>query len=172
MARNKLASENTKLSKQEIVSLVVKKTRAWQAANQRKIAPTPRPTDSKLSLSTPMLAKTQCFVDEVWISATNIRGFEWLFKDPLPGSTRSMSSNRRHVGSKLIAEVLAVKFSLLDAVSLGLNSVILWSDSRTRVHSSQICLQRRSLSTSKSFFKTCMSFVDHLFLSLLIMSLD
>ncbi|WZZ32517.1 hypothetical protein YC2023_015918 [Brassica napus] len=82
MARNKLAFENTKLSKQEIVSLVVKKTRAWQAANQRKIAPTPRSTDSKLSLSTPMLAKTQCFVDEVWISATNMRGFEWLFKDP------------------------------------------------------------------------------------------
>lgn len=132
-ARNKLAFEDTWLSELEIVTLEVKEARAWQSAQHHNTAPITQPIVSKLSLSTPLLKETQCFVDAAWISATCMGGFGWIFKDPTSGSTRSMSTNRSHVGSALIAEALAVKAVLLDAVSSGLTSVTFWSDSKSLI---------------------------------------
>ncbi|CAF2056272.1 unnamed protein product [Brassica oleracea] len=119
-ARNKLAFEETWLSELEIVTLEVKEARAWQSAQHHNTAPITQPIVSKLSLSTPLLKETQCFVDAEWISATCMGGFGWIFKDLTSGSA-------------LIAEALAVKAVLLDAVSSGLTSVTFWSDSKSLI---------------------------------------
>lgn len=77
--------------------------------------------------------KTYHEIRKVWILATHMGGFGWIFKDPYSGSPRSMCSNRSHVGSALIAEALAVKAVLADAALSGLTLVTFWSDSKTLI---------------------------------------
>lgn len=131
-ARNKLAFEDITLSEQEVVTLAIKEARSWQKA-QSKSTPSAKPPPSKLPSPPPLLNQPQCYVDAAWISATNKGGFGWIFKDPVSGAVRSLSSNRSHVSSALVAEALAVKAALQDAVSLGLTSVTFWSDSKSLV---------------------------------------
>ncbi|KAG2327587.1 hypothetical protein Bca4012_036598 [Brassica carinata] len=75
----------------------------------------------------------QCFVDAAWNAGTSHRGFDCIFKDRNDETIRQCSTNRRNVGSALVAEALAVKTGLKPAQPLGLSKLIVRSDSKSLV---------------------------------------
>ncbi|WZZ90981.1 hypothetical protein YC2023_119560 [Brassica napus] len=98
VARNKLIFENLVMNEQEVATLALKEARAWQAAQPGK----PRPKQKEAG------TKYHSHVD-----FSNI-------------TLHHTSANRCFVGSAFIAEALAVKTALLEAVNLGLRTLIIW----------------------------------------------
>ncbi|WZZ84945.1 hypothetical protein YC2023_113524 [Brassica napus] len=130
-ARNKLVFEDIVLNEQEIVSRATCEARKWQEAQELKKKP-PRRTTPARHLATPISLErgVSCFVDAAWQASSQQGGFGWIFKDSTARVISSNSSNRSPVASALMAEALAVKAALLDAVSLGFKSLSVHSDSK------------------------------------------
>lgn len=133
-ARNKALFEGVVMTEQEVASQATKEARIWQAAQIEKpisqaaktLNTVPRPCGSTSS-------STQCFVDAAWNATTRRAGFGCIFKEPSTGTIHQASANRCHVGSAFIAEALAVKTALLEAINLGLRTLTIWSDSKSLI---------------------------------------
>lgn len=111
----------------------------------------------KSNQSIALPTEPQCFVDAAWILVTQFGGFGWIFKDPISGESRFMSSNRSHVGSLLLLQKL-MRSKLLSHMQCrhGLVDHYL----QTQKPSSQFCLRKTNLSTSKTFFMIFISSID------------
>ena len=128
VARNKLIFKNLVMNEQEVATLALKEARAWQAAQPGKTTTQTERSGNKVPQPCGLIKTNQCFVDAAW-NATNRRGgFGCIFKDFSNIILHHTLANRCFVGSAFIAEALAVKTALLEAVNLGLRTLITWSD--------------------------------------------
>lgn len=75
-----------------------------------------------------------CFTDGAWDPVSRMSGHGWLFTNPEGASVVHHFSNRSHVASPLVAEALAVKAALLDAVDNDFTQLNLFSDSKSLVN--------------------------------------
>lgn len=133
-ARNKQLFENLVLSEQEVATLEIKEARIWQAAQPVGAKPLPEPAINRVPRACGSLRSVDCFVDAAWNATTRGRGFGCIFKDPYNKNIyHQKSANRCFVGSAFIAEAIAIKTALLEAVSLGLRTLTIWSDSQSLV---------------------------------------
>lgn len=112
-SRNQLMFEDMIISVQEVLNRAIADARSWMEA-QRAL---PRPSLPTLSppIQTHDLEVHACFVD----GSNNI--------------VRQNSANHEFIGSALIAETLAVKFALLDAISAGFRKLKVFSDCKVLI---------------------------------------
>lgn len=134
-ARNKLLYENLMLSEQDVATLALKESRTWQAAQAER----PTVSTSKQGYKGPMIEGSKqvnhCYVDAAWNATARSGGFGCIFKTQ-PNNDKpfhQFSANRCFVGSIFIAEALAVKTALLEAVNLGLRTLTVLSDSQSLI---------------------------------------
>lgn len=73
-----------------------------------------------------------CSVDS-WQVNSSHGGFCWVFKDSTFEYLRVKFPNRTFVTLALMADALAVKYALVDAVSQGLQSLRFYSDSKVLI---------------------------------------
>lgn len=130
-ARNKVLFEGRAFTEQEVVSKAVGEARVWQAAQDAipKAQAWKKPVTVPPSIAT---AGITCFVDAAWRAGNREAGFGWRFVDG-NGSSRDHFANRCNVSSALMAETLAVKTALAEAVVLGHGSLLVKSDSKSLV---------------------------------------
>lgn len=130
--RNQLVFDNKSWSEAEISLKVLKDARSWEEASQAPVktcSPRNRPP-------LPQQPSTgyACFTDGAWDPISRNSGQGWVFHDPNGVSVEHRSSNRSHVASPLVAEALAVKAALLDAVAYGFFRLNIFSDSKSLVN--------------------------------------
>ncbi|KAL0722453.1 hypothetical protein Bca4012_037052 [Brassica carinata] len=132
---NQLSWRGTReMSEQDVVTLALKEARIWQAAQKETNSKTKPSGKERSHLRLEARQATQVFVDAAWNATTGGGGFGCIFKDQSHEETfHQISSNRCFVGSALVAEALAVKTALLEAVSLGLRTLTVWSDSQSLI---------------------------------------
>lgn len=133
-ARNNLLFEKVIWSEQEIATKAISEVRNWQAAQAIKEQKDPNlpKGGSKLPRQCGPSHHINCFVDAAWNATTKGGGFGCIFKDPFTNNIfHQASGNRCIVGSAFIAEAIAVKTAMLEAVNLGLRTLTIWSDSVT-----------------------------------------
>lgn len=140
IARNKLLFENLVLTEQEVATLAIKEARLWQAAQPVQTKPTPAPATNRVPAFSQVprvcgsVTPVPCFVDAAWNATTRGGGFSCIFKDPYNSTTfHRKSANRCFVGSAFVAEAIAIKTALLEAVSMGLRTLTIWSDSQSLI---------------------------------------
>lgn len=151
IARNKLVFENVIMIEQEVVSLATKEARAWQSAQVAKTSLETSRKSHNLPQPCGSSHTTHCYVDAAWNATTKGGGFGCIFKDPSTSNLiHQVSGNRCFVGSAFIAEAIAVKTALLEAVNLGLRTLIIWSDSQSLI--STISLQKKSVEAQGVLF--------------------
>ncbi|XP_013608026.1 PREDICTED: uncharacterized protein LOC106314742 [Brassica oleracea var. oleracea] len=73
------------------------------------------------------------FSDAAWDSKSGSCGLGWHFRDNTDAPAGNFSSNRRSVPSALVAEALVVKSTIQTAVSRGVNSLRVFSDSKSLI---------------------------------------
>lgn len=126
VARNKFAFENLMMSEQEVATLALREARIWQGAQSDLTSPTD--AKKKVPPECGEIQSSQCFVDAAWNTTTRGGGFDCIFKDRAMQAFHQSSVNRCFVGSAFIAEALAVRTALVEAVNLGLRTLTVWSD--------------------------------------------
>ncbi|KAF3505275.1 hypothetical protein F2Q69_00044670 [Brassica cretica] len=134
VARNKLIFENLVMNEQEVATLALKEARAWQAAQPGKTTTQTERSGNKVPQPCGLIKTNQCFVDAAWNATNRKGGFGCIFKDFSNITLHHTSANRCFVGSAFIAEALGVKTALLEAVNLGLRTLIIWSDSLSLIN--------------------------------------
>lgn len=134
-ARNKFLFENSILAEQEVVSLALREARTGQAAQNAILKPSDVIKGRKIPRPCGPSGTNICFVDAAWNATTRGGGFGCIFKDPCNNNILHQSStNRCFVGSAFIAEAIAVKTGLLKAITLGLRTLSVWSDSQSLIN--------------------------------------
>ncbi|XP_018435786.1 uncharacterized protein LOC108808085 [Raphanus sativus] len=151
IARNKLVFENLILSEQEVATLAIKEARTWQAAQAVVTKPTLVPASTRIPRACGSLQTVECFVDAAWNTTTRGGGFGCIFKDPVNKRTyHQKSANRCFVGSAFIAEAIAIKTAFSEAVTLGLRTLIIRSDSLSLI--STITSKKKSIEAQGVLF--------------------
>lgn len=74
-----------------------------------------------------------CFTDGAWEAESKKGGMGWIFKDKEGLLVAQGSNAKSYVSSALMAEALALKAAILDAIHLGFLAVRCLSDSRSLI---------------------------------------
>lgn len=131
-ARNMLIFEDRPCTEAELVLKVLKDARAWEEASQtNKLSVTRLPCQA---LVRPSPSGLHCFTEGAWDPNSGNSGQGWVFFDPSVVELKHHSSNRRHVAAPIVAEALAVKAALLDAVTNDFYQLNIFSDSKSLIN--------------------------------------
>ncbi|KAF2542128.1 hypothetical protein F2Q68_00031038 [Brassica cretica] len=130
--RNRLLFKDKYYTESELLLRVLKDVRCWEEASQTEKSG--RLTNTRSP--PPPLPPTglRCFTDGAWDPASRNSGQGWVFTDLAGVEVRHHSGNRLHVAAPIVAEALAVKAALLDAVNHDFSQVIVLSDSKSLVN--------------------------------------
>ncbi|XP_056843438.1 uncharacterized protein LOC130495882 [Raphanus sativus] len=132
--RNRLVFEGKSFTAVELVTKALKEARSWEEATAADKVPPPtyppRPRFPAPQTSTAF----NCFTDGAWDPISGNSGQGWVFVDPSGVEVRHHFSNRLHVAAPIVAEALAVKAALLDAVTHDFTQLNLFSDSKSLVN--------------------------------------
>ena len=79
-----------------------------------------------------ILSGLNCFTDGAWNPHTGNSGQGWVFSDPSGVELKHHSTNRRHI--VVVAEALAVKAALLDAVTNDFSQLNIFSDLKSLIN--------------------------------------
>lgn len=132
-ARNLLVFENRSLTGQEVIRLAIQDAKEWEAA-QEVVASAARNQPSDLPMPPSVEnEKLVCFVDAAWDATTQNCGIAGVFKGQDHRRHQGFRESRRHVGSALVAEALAVRRAVLEAFTSNADSLRVFSDSQTLV---------------------------------------
>ena len=130
--RNRLIFENKSWSEDELIRKVLYDACAWEEVSQAVKHSSPRCT--RHALPTSELKGISCFTDGAWNPISGHSGQGWAFVNPSGDVIRHYSSNRLHVATPIVAEALAVKAALLDAVTHDFLQLNVFSDSKSLVN--------------------------------------
>lgn len=132
-ARNKFIFEDRSWIEKELVVKVLKDARSWEEASQGTKRSQAHVARSSRTL--PQLpAGTFCFTDGAWDPSSGNSGQGWRFTTSSSVELKHQSSNRRHVAAPIVAEALAVKAALLDAVANDFLQLNVFSDSKSLIN--------------------------------------
>ena len=98
---------------------------------RRKSAPA---LPAHVLLIPPPLTGLRCYTDGAWDPVSGHSGQGWTFIDSTGATIRHQSCNRLHVAAPILADALAVKAALLDAVTNDFSRVNILSDSKYLVN--------------------------------------
>lgn len=122
-------AQNLLLFEKRTSTPVATMTKAISAAREWSIAQSASPPPTSRSLTSLHPARSihppsvLCFTDASWISSTKHAGLAWIFTDSAGKEINRGSLCRDHISSPLLAEGMAVRASLLHAVSLGITNI-------------------------------------------------
>lgn len=130
--RNRLLFEDKSLTESELLLRVLKDVRCWEEASQAEKFG--RLTNTRSPPPPTLPTGLRCFADGAWDPASRNSGQGWVFTDLAGVEVRHHSGNRLHVAAPIVAEALAVKAALLDAVNHDFFQVVVLSDSKSLVN--------------------------------------
>ncbi|XP_033139816.1 uncharacterized protein LOC117131700 [Brassica rapa] len=140
--RNKLLFENKEYTVEESVLKILKDSKAWKEAQEsKKCIPLPQNVDLSRHVSNPHVPQLplvagsswSVYSDAAWDSRTGNCGMGWHFSDSMASPAGSNFSKRRSVPSALVAEALALKTAISEAVNRGIDSLRVFSDSKSLI---------------------------------------
>lgn len=131
-SRNQLMFENKFFSETEMVLKAIKEAKEWQESlpqrKQRSASSKDCHTSNPLSQVPTNLHIV--YSDAAWNSSTGAGGLSWIGTDAVGSHRFQGTDTRRYIASALVAEALALKAGLSQAVSSGIKDVICVSDSK------------------------------------------
>lgn len=141
--RNKLLFESKDFSVEETVLKILQDSRAWKGAQESQHIPAvPQCVDPSLLAPNNLLPPPSSlsgtntwslYSDAAWDSKTGRCGMGWHFRDYTDAPAGNFSSYRRSVPSALVAEALALKAAVQSAVTRGVDSLRVFSDSKSLI---------------------------------------
>ncbi|KAF3513539.1 hypothetical protein F2Q69_00008040 [Brassica cretica] len=132
LSRNHLIFQKRDFTPEETLIKALSDAREWTLA-QSPPAPPP-PVKPLIRIEPPPPHSDLCLVytDASWNPLTGIAGFGWIFDDPVSPSQHSATST--FVSSPLMAEDLAARAVITSALSQGLGSILVLSDSQILIN--------------------------------------
>ncbi|CAA7058351.1 unnamed protein product [Microthlaspi erraticum] len=135
IARNLLIFERKSQSAEEIVTQAVNYARDWQTAQQRKSKQgTKTPNQFRSIRQIPRGNWTTCKSDAAWKEENKVAGLGWVIYNGINTSREKIllqgASTQQFVKSPLSVEGLALLTALHKAKELGINNLIVISDSQ------------------------------------------
>ena len=138
--RIKLLFEDKSFNESELVTRALVLAREWQSTSLPAGSRSDSPKDSSHKPSVLPSGFEEAspdtihyYVDAAWNSGSTAGGFGWICYDHAGLTLRQGTSSRRYVASALVAEALALKSALSDAVNAGVKDLICFSDSKSLV---------------------------------------
>lgn len=128
-SRNQLVFMERLWSAEETLLKSILDAKEWHAAQVKlKSSPPPSPYPSfRNGVSPPAHTSVVCRVDGAWSKDLKVAGLGWTSSTP-PGTITRHSAICENVSSPLMAECLACRAAVMDAVGSGANHLILESD--------------------------------------------
>ncbi|KAF2558286.1 hypothetical protein F2Q68_00017091 [Brassica cretica] len=130
--RNHLLFQNMTYSPQETFNKAIYLAREWENAQKPKSARGPS-TIAALQLPTETSSAIRCNTDAAWRSDSTTTGICWIFTAPSTVEVNRGSKIQMHVSSRLLAEALAIREALQQAISFKLTHIWVRSDSQVLV---------------------------------------
>ena len=130
-SRNQLLFEDKSFSETEVILKAIKSAKEWQdgqIAKQISVSTkdyTPGEAQPQHSPATHL-----CYSDAAWNSSSCEGGLGWICLAPNGGTSFTGSAPRQFVASALVAEALALKTAIEEAVTSGIQDMICFSDSK------------------------------------------
>ncbi|XP_013673720.1 uncharacterized protein LOC106378078 [Brassica napus] len=131
-ARNSYVFENRYFTPVEIISKAIRMAREWSIAQS---PPHSTPSSHHNRVLPPTLTSTfvVCFTDAAWQAGSNRAGCGWILKDHRDAWLKQGTSIFNHTSSPLMAEALAVRTALLNALDAGYTRICIKSDCQALV---------------------------------------
>ncbi|XP_013639782.1 PREDICTED: uncharacterized protein LOC106345065 [Brassica oleracea var. oleracea] len=130
--RNHLLFQNMTYSPQETFNKAIYLAREWENAQKPKSARGPF-TIAAPQLPTETSSAIRCNTDAAWRSDSTTAGICWIFTAPSTVEVNRRLKIQMHVSSPLLAEALAIREALQQAISLKLTHIWVRSDSQVLV---------------------------------------
>ncbi|KAG7558509.1 Reverse transcriptase domain [Arabidopsis thaliana x Arabidopsis arenosa] len=128
LARNQLIFNNKSTSPREAITHASSLAREWQSAQECKSNASNKKTTTPVSRQEEDLC--YCFTDAAWSESSKAAGFGWTLRHRLNGLRREGSAAKMFVRSPLMAEAIAIKLALKQAINLGITKLFIASDSK------------------------------------------
>ncbi|KAG5377977.1 hypothetical protein IGI04_025819 [Brassica rapa subsp. trilocularis] len=131
-SRNQLMFEDKSFSETEMVLKAIKAAKEWQESlpQRKKRSASSKDCHTSNSLSQVPTNAHIVFSDAAWNSSTGAGGLSWICTDAEGAHRFQGTDTRRYIASALVAEALALKAGLSQAISSGIKDVICVSDSK------------------------------------------
>ena len=131
-ARNQRLLQNRSLSPQETFNKDIFLAREWQKA-QNPTAGRPSRLAIRPLLPEETTISIRCNTDAARRSDSSTSGSNWIFTSPSASEINRGAMIQLHVSSPLLAESLAVREDLLQAISLNITHIWVHSDSQVLI---------------------------------------
>lgn len=131
MARNQLIFENRLTSPAETATKGLALVREWNLAQSP--GGKQQNNNSKVYQNHQLSDRTICFTNSSWDKSTKRSGLAWIFRNTHTNIYQKEAKIRDFVSSPLKAEAMAIRSALQSAVSLGISSIQVRSDSLTLI---------------------------------------
>lgn len=128
LARNQKIFSNKSASPMDIVTHATSMAREWnlaQASGEISIKKKSNPVQQ-----TRVDGCSLCFTDAAWAEKSRAAGYGWIIKHRPYSLRREGSAAEFHIRSPLMAEAIAIKHALHQALTLGITDLFLASDSK------------------------------------------
>ena len=129
--RNQLLFEEKSFSETEVLLKAIRSAKEWQDSQIAKQNPVSTkdytPCEAQPQQNP---AAHQCYSDAVWNSSSCEGGLGWICLEPNEVMRFTGSAPRQFVASALVAEALALKTAIEEAVSSEIQDMICFSDSK------------------------------------------
>ncbi|XP_033128722.1 uncharacterized protein LOC108872195 [Brassica rapa] len=131
-ARNYYVFENRVFTPKEIIANAIRLAREWSIAQTSPYS-SPSPQLSRTlppTLTSPFVV---CFTDAAWQAGSKKAGCGWIFTDHRDAWLKQGTSTFNYTSSPLMAEALAVRTALLNALEAGYTRICIKSDCQALV---------------------------------------
>lgn len=131
ISRNQFGFQNREFSPEEMIAKALAHAREWKLAQLPPNSPPSKPL-IRLEPSLNIDGLLPIFTYAAWNSTTGHAGLGWIFDDP--ASPHQQSATAAFVASPLLADSLAVQAALTSALSRGMDSIKILSDSQILIN--------------------------------------
>ncbi|KAL0844503.1 hypothetical protein Bca101_017749 [Brassica carinata] len=131
-SRNQLLFQNKSPSPRDMVNRAICLAKEWENAQFPPISRTPNRLPPVLTASQSNIA-IRCNTDAAWKYDSATAGIGWIFTTPTAVELNRGASIKLHVATPLIAEALAIREALQQAISTNITHIWVRSDSQVLV---------------------------------------
>ena len=166
LSRNHLIFKDRLSSPSETLARAISLAREWLLAqNTTHIRPLQQTLGKIISISN---NTSICQTDAAWNKEHKLVGLGWIFNPTITETSRIGSNSRRNVRSPLLAEALAIHEALCHASTLGIQNIVIASDSKQLINAINLGdpplelhgILHDILSLSSTFLQSSFSFIS------------